>query len=201
MRVLYTRVSTIEQKSDRQRINETDYDLVLEDKCSGSIPLFEREGGKQLINLINKDIDFTLNVWSIDRLGRDLRDIMNSLHFFNENSICVYFISQGLRTLDDNGNENSISKLVISILGIVGEMGRKQILENQRQGIELRKSRGMYYGRMKGTTEDNLTFLSKPVNKKVLQLLKKGYKGKEISKIVGVSQTTVTKVKKVGLNS
>ena len=96
---------------------------------------------------------------------------------------------------------NSISKLVISILGIVGEMGRKQILENQRQGIELRKSRGMYYGRMKGTTEDNLTFLSKPVNKKVLQLLKKGYKGKEISKIVGVSQTTVTKVKKVGLNS
>ena len=77
MRVLYTRVSTIEQKSDRQRINETDYDLVLEDKCSGSVPLFEREGGKQLINLIDKDIDFTLNVWSIDRLGRDLRDIMN----------------------------------------------------------------------------------------------------------------------------
>ena len=138
MRVLYTRVSTIEQKSDRQRINETDYDLVLEDKCSGSVPLFEREGGKQLINLIDKDIDFTLNVWSIDRLGRDLRDIMNSLHLFKENSISVYFISQGLRTLDDNGNENPISKLVISILGIVGEMGRKQILENQRQGIELR---------------------------------------------------------------
>lgn len=35
MKVLYTRVSSIEQKTDRQRVNENDFDLVVEDKCSG----------------------------------------------------------------------------------------------------------------------------------------------------------------------
>jgi DNA invertase Pin-like site-specific DNA recombinase len=37
MKVLYTRVSSVDQKTDRQRINEKDFDLVIEDKCSGSI--------------------------------------------------------------------------------------------------------------------------------------------------------------------
>ena len=48
IRVLYTRVSTLEQKTDRQTVNSSLYDLVVEDKCSGSIPFFEREGGKKI---------------------------------------------------------------------------------------------------------------------------------------------------------
>jgi len=44
MKVLYVRCSTIDQKTDRQRVSEKDYDLVIEDKCSGAIPFFEREG-------------------------------------------------------------------------------------------------------------------------------------------------------------
>ena len=54
MKVLYVRTSTIEQKTDRQRVNEKDYQLVIEDKCSGAINLFEREGGRQLLKLIEK---------------------------------------------------------------------------------------------------------------------------------------------------
>lgn len=50
------RVSTIEQKSDRQKVNEKDFDKVIEDKCSGSIPIFEREGGKQLKKLIESNL-------------------------------------------------------------------------------------------------------------------------------------------------
>ena len=45
MKVLYCRVSTIEQKTDRQRVDEKSYKLVIEDKCSGSIPFFERVSG------------------------------------------------------------------------------------------------------------------------------------------------------------
>jgi DNA invertase Pin-like site-specific DNA recombinase len=40
--------------------------------------------------------------------------------------------------------ENPISKMIISILGIVAEMERKQIKERQREGIELAKLRGVY---------------------------------------------------------
>ena len=47
--ILHVRVSTIEQKSDRQKVNEKDFDKVIEDKCSGSIPIFERE-----VDIINR---------------------------------------------------------------------------------------------------------------------------------------------------
>ena len=201
MKVLYTRVSSIDQKTDRQRVKEDEFDLVVEDKCSGSIPLFEREGGKKILGLMEKGLELELSVWTIDRLGRDLRDILNSIHYFNERSVVVKFISQGLRTLDENGEENAISKLIISVLGIVGEMERKHILERQREGIKLGKARGIYAGRKKGTKEDVLHFLNKPKNKKILKLLKEGYKGTEICKIVGVTSNTVTKVKKIGLSA
>jgi hypothetical protein len=38
--------------------------------------------------------------------------------------------------------------------------------------------------------------LSKTPNKKAVELLKKGYKGTEVSKIVGIHMNTVSKIKK-----
>ena len=76
MKALYCRVSSIDQKTDRQKINENDYQLVVEDKCSGAIPFFERAGGKEIMKLVEKGILKSLSVLSIDRLGRDLRDII-----------------------------------------------------------------------------------------------------------------------------
>jgi DNA invertase Pin-like site-specific DNA recombinase len=75
---------------------------------------------------------------------------------------------------------------MISILGTVGEMERNQIRERQLDGIRIAKLNA-------------LAFLSKEKNKKVLELLKKGYKGVEVSKIVGININTITKVKKLGL--
>lgn len=195
MKVLYVRISSVDQRSDRQRVNEKEFDLIVEDKCSGSVPLFERQGGKKLLELIEKDIEFTLHVYSIDRLGRNLKDLINTIHFFNEKGIGIHFISQCLKAIDENGKENPISKMIISILGVVSEMERNQIRERQREGIELGKLRGVYKGRLKGTTEDKYRFLNK--HKKVVELLQKGYKGTEISSITGRHVNTISKVKKM----
>ena len=108
MKVLYVRISSVDQRSDRQRVNENEFDLIVEDKCSGSIPLFERQEGKKLLELIEKDIEFTLHVYSIDRLGRNLKDLVNTIHFLKKKGIGIHFISQGLKTIDDNGKENPI---------------------------------------------------------------------------------------------
>jgi DNA invertase Pin-like site-specific DNA recombinase len=170
---------------------------VIEDKCSGAIPFFDRNGGKETLNLIDKGILKDLYVWQIDRLGRDLRDILNTIHFFNQRGICIHFVSQGLRTLQPGGQENPISKMIISILGVVGEMERSQIKERQLEGIKLAKLRGAFLGRQKGTTENTLQFLSKPNNKKALEYLKKGYKKNEIAKIVGLNPNTITKISKL----
>jgi DNA invertase Pin-like site-specific DNA recombinase len=110
MKVYYVRVSTVDQKTDRQRINEKEFDLVVEDKCSGSIPFFEREGGKKIKQLLDKKIITSLSVWTIDRLGRDILDILNSIQYLSERGIRIHFIQQGLISLDDEGKENPISK-------------------------------------------------------------------------------------------
>ncbi len=199
MKALYTRVSTIDQKTDRQRVNEKDYATIVEDKCSGAVPFFERDGGKKIKKLIEKGALTALAVWSIDRLGRDLRDIINAIHYFNQKKIPIHFISQGLSTLNEAGKETPISKMMISILSIVGEMERTQIRERQLEGIKIAKLRGVYKGRIKGSIEDTLTFLSKEKNKAALGYLKRGMKGIEVAKLTGLALNTITKVKKLGL--
>ncbi len=196
MKVLYVRISSLDQRTDRQRVNENDFDLVIEDIISGSVPFQEREGGRRVLELLNKNHLSELSVWQIDRIGRDIRDIINTLHIFSTRKVCVYFINQGLRTLDVEGNENPVSKMVINLLGIVADMERTQILERQRQGIAIAKARNVYKGRKTGTKEDVLSFLTKPRNKRAIQLLKNGYKASEVSKITELHPNTITKIRK-----
>lgn len=195
--ILYVRVSSLDGKTDRQRINEKDFDKVIEDKCSGSIPMFERDGGHKLKSWIDEGVISSISIWQIDRSGRDLRDILNFIHYTSERKIPIHFISQGLRTIDDSGEENPISKMVISILGVVAEMERKLIRERQREGIELAKLKGRFLGRKKGTLENPLKFLSKKRNKHAMDLLMKGYKNIEVSRITGLHPQTVSKVKRL----
>lgn len=195
--ILYVRVSSLDQNSDRQRVNEKDYDKVIEDKCSGTIPMFDRAGGIELKNLIENNVVKSISVWQIDRCGRDLREIINFIHFTTQHKIPIHFIQQGLSTLDENGDENPIAKMMISILGVVAEMERKLILERQLEGIAIAKMKNIYTGRKKGTKEDPLKFLSKTKNKKALELLKKGYKSIEVSRITNLNVNTITKVKKL----
>lgn len=74
--------------------------------------------------LIEQGVKFSLHVLTKDRLGRDLRDIINTIHFFTENKTSIHFISQSLSTLDSEGKENPIAKMMISILRVVGKMER-----------------------------------------------------------------------------
>ena len=199
MKALYCRVSTLDQKTDRQKVNEKDFELLVEDKCSGAIPFFERSGGLEIKKLVDNGILKALSVWQIDRLGRDLRDIINTIHYFNEKQVTINFISQGLTTLDQNGKENPISKMMISILGIVGEMERVQIKERQIEGIRIAKLKGSYTGRRKGSNEDVLTFLSKEKNKKAVEYLKKGFKVVEVAKLTDLHINTISKIKKLSI--
>ena len=199
MKVLYIRTSTIEQNSDRQKQNNDKNCKIIEDKCSGTIPFFEREGGKKIFNLAEKGIVDELIVHEIDRLGRNLIDILKTIAYFNSQKVNIEFKKQGLRTLNEDGTENDISKMVISILGVVAEMERKMIRERQLEGIAIAKANNVYKGRNKGTKESILDFLKKEKNKKALEYLNKGYKQIEVSKIVGLHPNTVSKINKLRL--
>ena len=197
MNLLYTRISTIEQKNDRQIQNAKDFDYLIEDKCSGATPFFDREGGKQIEKLVSKNKVTNISVHQIDRLGRNLLDILNTIAFFNKKGICIHFIQQGIKTLNDDGTENPISKMIISILGVVAEMERNLIKERQAEGVAIAKANGIYKGRSKGTTLSTLDFLNKPKVKKAIEYLNNGLKGVEVQKLVGLHPNTITKIKKL----
>jgi len=58
----------------------------------------------------------------------------------------------------------------------------------------------VYKGRVEGSKEDMVSFLSKKGNKEALAYLKKGYKAVEIAKITGLHLNTITKIKKHGIS-
>lgn len=200
LKILYVRVSSYDQNPERQRVQELKYDKVIEDRVSGAVALFEREGGKELLKLIQLDLVDSVSFWQIDRCGRDLKGIIDFLHFMVERKIPIHFIEQGLSTLNQDGTENPISKMCIAMMSVISEMNRNLIKNSQREGIELAKLKGdVFLGRKPNTKEDPLKFLSKSKNKHAMELLKKNYKSVEISKITGLHINTITKVKKLML--
>lgn len=196
MHIKYSRISSISQRNDRQVQNTKDFDFIIEDTCSGSTPFFEREGGKRIEKMVAKNEVTKISAHSIDRLGRDLLDVLNSIKYFSQKGICIEFSQQGLRTLDDDNKENPISKMIISILGVVAEMERNLIRERQLEGIAIAKAKGIYKGRKKGTKTSTLDFLNKPKNKVAVDRLKFGIKKSEVAKITGLHNNTITKISK-----
>jgi len=124
-------------------------------------------------------------------------DILNTIAYFNKKNICIHFIQQGIKTLNDYGTENPISKMIISVLGVVAEMERNLIKERQPEGVAIAKAKGVYKGRAKGTKESNLIFLNKPKVKLAIEYLNRGIKGVVAQKLAKLHPNTITKIKKL----
>jgi DNA invertase Pin-like site-specific DNA recombinase len=103
-----------------------------------------------------------------------------------------------LRNIDDNGEIDKFSELMMSILSTMSSFEKSLIRERQLSGIKIRKEKGLYGGRRIGTKDTPEKFLKKERTKKILQYLSKGtHSYDEISKILKVSPTTIVKVKKL----
>jgi DNA invertase Pin-like site-specific DNA recombinase len=75
----------------------------------------------------------------------------------------------------------------------VAQMERETLLERQREGIAIAKAKGVYNGRVKGSTESDAEVLSK--YKEVVKFLKMGKSLRDVKSRCGVSLGTVQKVK------
>ena len=198
--VVYGRVSSLDQSLNRQQEDLDKYDLVIEDKVSGAVPFFERQGGKQILKLIEDGVKFKLYVSHVDRCGRNVLDILSMINFCTLHGIPIVFYRQGLRTIDDEGKEDPIGRLIISVLLSIAEMQRRQIREYQADGIRHArlKDRSKFPGRRHGSKEKLENYLSKPKNIIALSLLKKGtYKMREIAVLAGLSINSVTKLRRI----
>lgn len=198
MIVLYSRCSGVDQNISRQLTNSKDYDYVLTDYCSGSIPLFERPQGSQLKKMIENGTLKRMDVHSIDRLGRSTLDVLSVWTDLTQRGIVIECKNPNIRNIDENGNVDKFSELMLSILSTMSQFEKSLIRERQLEGIKIRKEKGLYGGRRIGTTDTTERFLKKKRSQDILNYLNKGtYSYDEISKILSVSTTTVTKVKKL----
>ena len=194
MKVLYSRVSSQSQNEERQVQKTEGFDYVLVDKCSGLIPLWERPQGSQIKKLIDSNQLTHLEIHSIDRIGRGLLSTLEVWKELTEKGVTVVCRNPTLRNLDENGNEDKFSQLMMSILSTMSDFERSLIRERQMEGIRLRKEKGLYKGRQIGTTESNERFLSKSKNQEIIKLLNRGLKYSEIQKILGCSPNLICKV-------
>jgi len=194
MKALYLRVSTNEQNTARQ---QKDGFTPFEDKVSGSTLFADRPAAKKLLAQIEAGNITELHVHSIDRLGRNTLDIMQTIQKLTAQGVNVISEKEGLQTLI-NGKENPISKLMIGILGTLAEFELDRIKERQTEGIAQAKKRGVYLSNGGNKpTETKEVFLSKAKNKKCYNLIKQGNSLRTSAKLAEVSLGTASKISKM----
>ena len=91
MRIGYRRVSTVEQKFDRQDLG-ADIERVFEEQESGGTA--ERRALLEMITFARSGDEVV--VYSIDRLARNLRDLQQIIEELNEKGVTVTFLSERL---------------------------------------------------------------------------------------------------------
>lgn len=99
MKARYIRVSTGTQNTARQEEKQAQGEKVFIDIVSGSIPFKDRAQGKELIKAIEDNEINYVSVSSIDRLGRNLYDILTTLEFFKEKGVILKVDNLGIESL------------------------------------------------------------------------------------------------------
>ena len=135
--VIYSRVSTQGQEVEnqikllKQIADQKGYELVevISDVMSGAKGRKERKGFDKLIKgSIRKEWDSIL-VWSVDRLGRNLKDLVSFLDEINAVGCELYIHQSGIDTSTPAG------KMMFQMVGMFAEFERSMISERGKLGM------------------------------------------------------------------
>lgn len=173
----YKRVSSWDQRSDRQ-LDGMELDEVFEDRASGKD--LNRPQWETAARFLRRgDVLF---VHSMDRLARNLGDLLATVQTMNEKGVEVRFVRENLN-FEPGAGTNPMARLMMSLLGAVAEFERSLILERQREGIALAKQRGAYAGRKRALTDDQVD--------QIRLRLRAGEKVARVAREMGISRQTV----------
>lgn len=199
MKVFYTRVSTQEQKDERQKINTKDFDYVLSDKISGVVDLWERPRGKQIKELIEQGKLKELHIHSIDRLGRNTLMVLSVWKELTELGVRIICRNPNIQNMDEKGNTDPFSNLLLEILVSMSSFEKSMIDMRRTEGIERTKTLEpwKYSGRKIGSVVKPEDFLKRDKSQKIMKDLDNGYTIREIMEMRKCSPGLVSKVKKL----
>ena len=143
--IAYIRVSTKEQNTGRQHEDFTAKGIVLdkvfEEKLSGKNT--DRPQLQAMLAYLREGD--TLYVESFSRLYRSTRDLLNIVNTLTEKGVSFVSLKENVDTTTSQG------KFMLTVFAGLYELERDNILERQREGIDLALKEGRPYGRPSAT--------------------------------------------------
>jgi DNA invertase Pin-like site-specific DNA recombinase len=137
----YARVSTIEQKLDLQldalkRAGVLDRDIYVEKISGGSK---RRPALEKAIRALRPGD--TLVVWRLDRMGRNLLDLLKRMEYLQRHGIHFRSLTESIDT------STIMGQLLLHILGAIAQFERQLTQERTNAGIRAHIERGGKHGR------------------------------------------------------
>jgi DNA invertase Pin-like site-specific DNA recombinase len=178
----YARVSTDDQNLDLQRdaLQKAGCEQIYTDRVSGTKA--ERKGLTEALSHLRAGD--TLVVWRLDRLGRSLRHLIDTVTELQERGIGFKSLQESIDTTTSGG------KLVFHIFGALAEFEREIIRERTNAGLSAARSRGRSGGRPKALTDKQVQMLNNLAADRSNSI-------EDICKTLGISRTTFYRYVKV----
>ena len=201
--VIYSRVSTSDKQNTKRQINdlkslpEFNVVKVFSESISGfSKSMVERTEFNKMLSYIEKNNIEAVLVSELSRLGRRTIEVLKFIELLDQKGICLHIQNLGMTLGRDNDKDKIFNRLVVTILTDIYRMESENLSYRIKSGIKYRKEiKKLPTGRQYNSKETKDKFLSK--HKTSLKYLKQGYSYSEITKITGLSSTTISKLKKV----
>lgn len=149
MLIGYARVSTADQDVGLQNdaLREAGCERVFADTASGSLP--ERPKLQRALEEL-RDGEDVLVVWRLDRLGRSLRHLIETVADLEKRQVGLRSLTEGIDTTTAAG------RMVFHIFGALAEFERELIRERTQAGLAAARARGRSGGRPPVMTEQKI---------------------------------------------
>ena len=181
MKIGYARVSTIEQNLHLQTdaLDRAGCEKIFTDTASGSLD--SRKGLINALEFCRKED--SLMVWKLDRLGRSLRHLIETVNHLQSKGIGFVSLQESIDTTTSGG------KLVFHVFGALAEFERELLIERTKAGLKAARARGSLAGR------------PKKLNRKQIRMAKRLFEDKdkkvnEIAKTLNISRSTLYRYRK-----
>ena len=174
----YVRVSSMEQKTDRQLLAYDKAEKTYIDKMTGATK--DRPHLQEMLSEL--EAGDVVAVKSIDRLSRSTKDLLEIVDTIKEAGAFLHILDMSIDTQTPQG------EFFLTVLGAIGQLERKTIRERTREGIEIAKTKGKYKGRQPGAIA-----IKGEALKRFKRFYAKGFPISELAREFGVSRPTIYK--------
>lgn len=156
-----------------------------------AVPLFQ-----EVLNFLR--MGDRLIIESIDRLGRNYDEIIQTVNYLKDKEVQLMITSLPMMN-EVIGNpllDKFMKDLIIQILAMISEQERNESKRRQAQGIKVVKEKGIYKGRPVLYSPDAKDPQKRLVYYRIVELLNKEMSISKIAKKVGITRQTIYRIKK-----